>query len=97
MFINVRVIRGIIGLTTHDNRKLFFFFLNLSAVQNERDRITCRRPSYEDAVANGLTVGCLLSAENLSRQWLTHHEVNLMKIINVMTYNKNARYFECKS
>lgn len=39
------------------------------AVQNERDRISCRRPSSEDSNAtNGLSVKFLLKAEMLSRQ-----------------------------
>ncbi|KAL0869800.1 hypothetical protein ABMA27_006019 [Loxostege sticticalis] len=39
------------------------------AVQNERDRINCRRPSYEEPTqANGLSVVSLLNAELLSRK-----------------------------
>lgn len=39
------------------------------AVQNERDRISCRRPSYEETnVNNGLSVTSLLNAEMLARQ-----------------------------
>ena len=39
------------------------------AVQNERDRISSRRPSYEEPVpANGLTVSVLINAETMSRQ-----------------------------
>lgn len=39
------------------------------AVQNERDRISCRRPSTEDTNnSNGLSVKFLLKAEMLSRQ-----------------------------
>lgn len=40
------------------------------AVQNERDRISCRRPSYEEQSSNasGLSVVSLLQAEMLSRQ-----------------------------
>lgn len=41
----------------------------ISAVQNERDRINCRRPSYEEPTqANGLSVVSLLNAELLSRK-----------------------------
>lgn len=41
----------------------------LTAVQNERDRISCRRPSYEENTSgNGLSVSSLLNAELLSRQ-----------------------------
>jgi hypothetical protein len=40
-----------------------------SAVQNERDRISSRRPSYEEqASGNGLSCASLLNAEILSRQ-----------------------------
>lgn len=40
-----------------------------SAVQNERDRISSRRPSYEEqASGNGLSCASLLNAEMLSRQ-----------------------------
>ncbi|KAG8225948.1 hypothetical protein J437_LFUL005986 [Ladona fulva] len=40
-----------------------------NAVQNERDRISCRRPSYEEqSTGNGLSVASLLNAEMLSRQ-----------------------------
>lgn len=40
------------------------------AVQNERDRISCRRPSTDDSSSNssGLSVKFLLKAEMLSRQ-----------------------------
>lgn len=40
------------------------------AVQNERDRISCRRPSTEETATqgNGLSVKFLLKAEMLSRQ-----------------------------
>lgn len=42
---------------------------HILAVQNERDRISCRRPSYEETNQNnGLSVGSLLNAEMLSRQ-----------------------------
>ena len=44
----------------------FFFF---TAVQNERDRISVRRTSYEDTSQNNsLSVSTLLNAEILSRQ-----------------------------
>lgn len=40
-----------------------------AAVQNERDRISCRRPSNEDPdPGNGLAVSSLLKAEMESRQ-----------------------------
>ena len=39
------------------------------AVQNERDRITCRRPSYDDATNNsGTSINILYNAEMYSRQ-----------------------------
>lgn len=44
-----------------------------AAVQNERDRISSRRPSYEEpATSNGLTISVLFNAETMSRQvnWL---------------------------
>lgn len=40
------------------------------AVQNERDRISCRRPSLEEVdTSNGLSVKFLLRAENFSRHF----------------------------
>ena len=43
--------------------------VTISAVQNERDRISVRRTSYEDLGHNGaLSVSTLLNAEILSRQ-----------------------------
>ena len=52
-----------------------------TAVQNERDRISSRRPSYEEPVsANGLTISVLINAETMSRQVnfvvLFNHKVN---------------------
>lgn len=49
------------------------------AVQNERDRISCRRPSYEEQTSNGsgLSVVSLLQAEMLSRQVGAALEVSL--------------------
>lgn len=43
--------------------------ISISAVQNERDRISCRRPSNSDPdPGNGLGVQSLLKAEMESRQ-----------------------------
>lgn len=50
-------------------RKCFKAGMKKEAVQNERDRISLRRPSYEDSNPNnGLSVNSLLNAEMLSRQ-----------------------------
>ncbi|XP_070502540.1 hepatocyte nuclear factor 4-gamma isoform X1 [Chironomus tepperi] len=50
-------------------RKCFKAGMKKEAVQNERDRISCRRPSTEDSNnSNGLSVKFLLKAEMLSRQ-----------------------------
>lgn len=50
-------------------RKCFKAGMKKEAVQNERDRISCRRPSTEETNGtNGLSVKFLLKAEMLSRQ-----------------------------
>ncbi|KAL5022787.1 hypothetical protein ScPMuIL_001942 [Solemya velum] len=50
-------------------RKCFRAGMKKEAVQNERDRISVRRTSYEDMGSNGsLSVSTLLNAEILSRQ-----------------------------
>ncbi len=59
-----------------------------TAVQNERDRISSRRPSYEEPVsANGLTISVLINAETMSRQ------VNLViSFLFVKPLNMNITY-----
>jgi len=53
--------------------------MNSLAVQNERDRINCRRPSYEEQpCANGLSVTSLLNAEILSR---SESDVSSIRVI----------------
>lgn len=50
-------------------RKCFKAGMKKEAVQNERDRISCRRPSYEESVANnGLSCSSLYHAEMTARQ-----------------------------
>lgn len=49
--------------------KIPLYIIFFLAVQNERDRISCRRPSTEDPdPGNGLSVHSLLKAEMESRQ-----------------------------
>lgn len=62
--LHIIIINILLNLKTVD-----IYIFNLLAVQNERDRISCRRPSYEENNQNnGLSVGSLLNAEMLSRQ-----------------------------
>lgn len=61
------------------------------AVQNERDRISCRRPSFEDSPVSSttaLTVSSLIQADVLSRQSANNVEVSLKMD------GKNLHYFE---
>ncbi|CAH2089419.1 unnamed protein product [Euphydryas editha] len=71
-------------------RKCFKAGMKKEAVQNERDRINCRRPSYEEPThANGLSVVSLLNAELLSRKVIdeTHNttdaEINNRKLAKI--------------
>ncbi|XP_055891670.1 hepatocyte nuclear factor 4-gamma-like isoform X2 [Biomphalaria glabrata] len=55
-------------------RKCFRAGMKKEAVQNERDRISVRRTSYEDAAQNNsLSVNTLLNAETMSRQQVAPH------------------------
>ncbi|KAF8781819.1 Hepatocyte nuclear factor 4-beta like protein [Argiope bruennichi] len=50
-------------------KKCFRAGMKKEAVQNERDRISCRRPSYDEATNNsGISLTALLNAEMYSRQ-----------------------------
>ncbi|RWS07404.1 hepatocyte nuclear factor 4-gamma-like protein [Dinothrombium tinctorium] len=50
-------------------KKCFRAGMKKEAVQNERDRISCRRPSYEDSLNNhGASISILYQAEMYSRQ-----------------------------
>ena len=43
--------------------------LTFPAVQNERDRISCRRPSYEDSMnGSGVSIQALMQAELYYRE-----------------------------
>ncbi|XP_068208962.1 hepatocyte nuclear factor 4-gamma-like isoform X2 [Palaemon carinicauda] len=58
------------------------------AVQNERDRISTRRPSYDESALNsGISLGSILNAENYSRQFTpAFGEISVMnkKVAGVM-------------
>ncbi|XP_003729121.2 hepatocyte nuclear factor 4-gamma isoform X2 [Strongylocentrotus purpuratus] len=50
-------------------KKCFRAGMKKEAVQNERDRISTRRPSYEDSLQNGgVSIPQLVNAEHMSRQ-----------------------------
>ncbi|KAK6186394.1 hypothetical protein SNE40_008437 [Patella caerulea] len=65
-------------------RKCFRAGMKKEAVQNERDRISVRRTSYEDMTSTGaLACSTLLNAEMLSRQIsapITYHDLSARKI-----------------
>ena len=66
VFIAKKILIAVLCLINGFRVSILIFF---SAVQNERDRISVRRTSYEDLGHNGaLSVSTLLNAEILSRQ-----------------------------
>ncbi|XP_045123927.1 retinoic acid receptor RXR-alpha-A-like isoform X2 [Portunus trituberculatus] len=69
-------------------RKCIRSGMKKEAVQNERDRISTRRPCYDETnTAGGITLAIILSAEHLSRQVSPAvEEVNVMskKVAGVM-------------
>ncbi|KAK8384974.1 hypothetical protein O3P69_014503 [Scylla paramamosain] len=69
-------------------RKCIRSGMKKEAVQNERDRISTRRPCYDETNnAGGITLAIVLSAEHLSRQFSPAvEEVNVMskKVAGVM-------------
>lgn len=68
-------------------KKCFRAGMKKEAVQNERDRISCRRPSYDEQLNNGgLSVTTLLNAEMLSRQIgppILDNSIHNKKIANI--------------
>ena len=77
-------------------RTVHVHYICLVAVQNERDRISVRRTSYEDIGQNGaLSVSTLLNAEILSRQ-VSYINVYLLMavIINYFNYLININVSE---
>ena len=71
-----------------------FFVLKFTAVQNERDRISCRRPSYDETNQNnGLSVTSLLNAEMLSRQVGAYLEVCKKIIKSTLEREREKIYF----
>ncbi|XP_042907143.1 hepatocyte nuclear factor 4-gamma isoform X2 [Parasteatoda tepidariorum] len=67
-------------------KKCFRAGMKKEAVQNERDRISCRRPSYDEASNNsGISLSSLLNAEIYSRQ-MTHipdGDISSKKVANI--------------
>ncbi|KAJ1530954.1 hypothetical protein ONE63_005790 [Megalurothrips usitatus] len=72
-------------------RKCFKAGMKKEAVQNERDRISCRRPSYEEQSSKSasLSVPSLLNAEMLSRQVGAALEANDCDLTNKQVANIN--------
>ncbi|XP_046447167.1 hepatocyte nuclear factor 4-gamma-like isoform X3 [Daphnia pulex] len=69
--------------------KCFKAGMKKEAVQNERDRISSRRPSYEEPVsANGLTISVLINAETMSRQC---ENLYLNQLSAVNDYDLNSK------
>ncbi|CAL8100869.1 unnamed protein product [Orchesella dallaii] len=65
-------------------RKCFKAGMKKEAVQNERDRISCRRPSFEDTslnTTNSLTMVSLTQADTLARQSSNYAEVTDLTLI----------------
>ncbi|KAG8200733.1 hypothetical protein JTE90_022341 [Oedothorax gibbosus] len=67
-------------------KKCFRAGMKKEAVQNERDRISCRRPSYDETTTTaGITLSALLNAEIYSRQ-MTHApdgDISSKKVANI--------------
>ncbi|XP_076337037.1 hepatocyte nuclear factor 4-gamma-like isoform X8 [Tachypleus tridentatus] len=56
-------------------KKCFRAGMRKEAVQNERDRISCRRPSYDETLqSTGLSLSALVNAEMYARQQLGPHQ-----------------------
>ncbi|XP_064640152.1 hepatocyte nuclear factor 4-gamma-like isoform X2 [Lineus longissimus] len=77
-------------------KKCFRAGMKKEAVQNERDRISVRRTSYDDIQQNGsLSVNTLLNAEILSRQgWeITHNVQDIVqkKIATIVDVTESMR------
>lgn len=67
-------------------KKCFRAGMKKEAVQNERDRISCRRPSYDESSNNsGITLAALLNAEMFSRQLtsIPDGDISSKKVANI--------------
>lgn len=70
---------------------------NWTAVQNERDRISSRRPSYEEPIsANGLTINVLINAETMSRQVKKKQQTNKFDTFLLCPYNQKETFKNSK-